>query len=339
MLSLQNIQNFSIIDLIKAGSYSSVYKAEGKNGDLFAIKILEAEAKKPKKSLSIFRSTKPFKEGKILHLLQKISGIPKLFFYGKNPDINSNMIVTELLGKDLGVLFFEMGRFPKEFICFLSVQLLNILEEIHRKNVIHRDLKPDNILMKGDSEVFLTDFGLSKIEKKKGSKKIKRPQFVGNLKFASINSHNGKKISKKDDLESFGYVITNFLLGFLPWEKINSSDLNEKIEKIGKRKEDFLENELEGLPRRISQYFTYVKGLKNGQTVDYGYLKSLFELFAKEDDIMENGKKFIEKLTTEKSTEKSDGKTNEKSNEKTNEKITQKKKLSIRKMADEGQFI
>ena len=294
MLSLQQIQNFSIIDLIKAGSYSSVYKAEDKNGHHFAIKILEAEAKKPKKTLSIFRSTKPFKEGKILAMLQKVAGVPKLFFYGKNPDISSNMIVTELLDKDLGVLYNERKAFPKEFICSLAEKLITILEEIHRKNVIHRDLKPDNILMKGE-EIFLTDFGLSKIEKKKASKKPKKPQFVGNLKYASIDSHFGNNISKKDDLESLGYVLMNFLLGHLPWEKINSNDLNEKIEKIGKRKQFFLENELESLPRRVAQYFSYVKTLKNHDAVDYTLLKNIWVLYAGENDKNEEKIRICEK--------------------------------------------
>ena len=278
MFSLQQVQDFSIIDLIKAGSYSSVYTSQDKKGHSYAIKILENEPEKPKKTLSIFRSSKPFKEGKILALLQKIQGIPKLYFYGKNPDINANMIVTELLGKDLGVLYAEKKEFSLDFICMLAMKLLHILEEIHKKNVIHRDLKPDNILLHRENpdEFYLTDFGLSKIDKKKKAKKYKKPQFVGNMKYASINSHFGCKITKKDDLESLGYVISNFILGYLPWEKINCDDLNEKIERIGKRKQHFLGNDLSYLPKRMAQYFEYLQNVKPLDPIDYGFLKGLF---------------------------------------------------------------
>ena len=305
MLSLSQIQHFSLIDLIKSGSYSTVYKAKDHKSVQYAIKLLPIALKKPKPKgfLSIFKRNKPLlKEGKILALLQGIRGIPRLFFYGENPDIKANMIVTELLGKDLGDLSHEKMGFTTEFISTIGCRLIEILEEVHGRGVIHRDLKPENILMSVESknDVILTDFGLSKLEKKKKNKmKAIRRQFVGNLKFASMNAHFGDKISQKDDLESLGYVLLNFWQGNLPWERIQSKDLNEKIQRIGLRKKEFSKNELTALPKGFKEYFSYLMELKKEEKIDYKLLKTLILSLncptKKEEEDRNGEKKYIKK--------------------------------------------
>lgn len=310
MLSLSQIQLFSIVDLIKAGSYSSVYKAEDDKGQLYAIKLMPIESKKPKPKtfFSIFKKNHAsIKEGKILSHLQGISGVPRLFFSGENPDINANMIVTELLGKDLGVLFTQKQMFSLEFISRIGCRLISILEEIHKRGVVHRDIKPDNILMGlgKNEEVFLADFGLSKLEKKKNVKKVSKPQFVGNLKYASVSTHFGEKITKKDDLESLGYVLMNFVRSNLPWDRFKDSDLNEKIERIGMRKQEFLRNELGTLPTALEEYFKYLMELKKDDKINYQRLKEyVLRLTLLKNDEIKNEINFMESKTQSETPEK-----------------------------------
>lgn len=287
MLSLRKIQAFSVVGVIKHGSYSSVYRVSDKTNQCYAVKILNPEYLKVKKTMSIFGTKKVIKEGKILAKLQKIPGIPKLYFQGYNPDVETCVIVTELLGKDLTVLLSEKKIFSLDFISFLGVQMLTILEEIHKRQIVHRDLKPDNILLSSDNSntIYLTDFGLSKIErKKKKVNKFKKPQFIGNMKFASLNSHLGLTITKKDDLESLGYIILNYIQGSLPWESENSPDIYNKIELIGIKKTEFLKEEKK-LPFNLKEYFTYLQKLKPNDFIDYKFLRNLFENICQKSEI------------------------------------------------------
>ena len=97
---------------------------------------------------------------------------------------------------------------------------LRCLQYIHSRNYIHRDLKPSNIVMGAGNQanlVYLIDFGLSK--------EYRNPRtwahilfdsgvgFTGTTTFASINSHMGMELGRRDDLESLAYILFYFLWG------------------------------------------------------------------------------------------------------------------------------
>lgn len=281
MLSLKQIQqDFSIIGPLKSGSFGSVYAAKDRNQRLFAIKVLEA-SKKPKKRAFLFflAQKKPLKEGRILAKLQKIPGIPQLYFYGENPEISSDMIVTELLGEDLHTRFLKKRKsFSLEFIAEIGEKIIETLDKIHKKNVIHCDIKPENILcgLFKETQLYLIDFGLSKQQHlfRKKSKKLSK-KFVGNLIFAAFDCHFFKNPQKKHDFEALAYVLLYFLKGSLPWEIIECEDLQEKIHKIGVRKQNFVRTELETVPVSLRKFFEYVTEIKDCEKIDAGYLKKL----------------------------------------------------------------
>ena len=115
----------------------------------------------------------------------------------------------------------QIHDFPKK-------KIIARIEDIHTMNYIHCDLKPQNMLMGlGDSAdiVRIIDFGLAiqyrdpvtqehkPILKKSGQKKGEI--FVGNSCYASLNCHFGFELSRRDDLESLGYILIDFLKGTL----------------------------------------------------------------------------------------------------------------------------
>lgn len=280
MLSLKEIQKeFNITELLKSGPFSSVYRAEDNNGRKVAIKLLEEIPEKKKKSFLNFGFKKPkFKEGKILSLLKDITGVPRTFFSGKNPDMNSFMIVSELFDMDLNTFYEKKKMLNMKYISTIGVRLIEILESLHKKNIIHRDIKPENILLYKDDpeDVYLTDFGLSKIvSPKKKEKKNKKPEFVGNLKYASVTAHRGERLTKKDDMESLGYMLILFIQGSLPWDDLSSSDVNERIILIKDSKNKFLKEKLKTIPKQMSEYFEYIKLLDPQETINYDFLKNL----------------------------------------------------------------
>ena len=269
MITLRQIQeDFSIKNLIRESSERSIYKARDKEGYNYAIKIIQCPPKQKIKK-NIFGQEKKLKEGKIFSILQKIQGIPKLYYFGKDPESNTYLIVTDLFDTDLDKYYLQ-NKLSIEYICLIGQKLLQILEAIHKKNIVHRDIKPENILLNEDQpqEIFLTDFGLSTILKKKTKKKCKN-YFIGNLKFASLNAHLCQLIEKKDDLESVGYLIVYFIYGSLPWENCQCETTKEKIQKIAELKMKFMNEDVCYLPKAIRKFFEYINNLKKDVAINY----------------------------------------------------------------------
>lgn len=101
------------------------------------------------------------------------------------------------------------------------------MELLHAKNYIHRDIKPENFLMgvgKNSHILHCIDFGLSKKYRDlKTHQHIPYKQnrsLTGTARYSSVNAHLGIQQSRRDDLQSIGYVLIYFLHGSLPWQGI-----------------------------------------------------------------------------------------------------------------------
>ena len=195
-------------------------------------------------------------EAYFLYSLKGI-GIPEILSYGRTKYYN--ILVEPLLGKSLYHLYLDNNRhFKIKDICLIGIQILDRLEWIHSKNVIHRDIKPDNFLI-GENDpnvLYLIDFGLSSKYRSSSTGKHVKFGFTGKLtgttKYSSANSIRGGEQSRKDDLESVAYMIIFFMKGDLPWENIKSYDENDKYYKIYMMKKYLTAQQLcEGLPIQI----------------------------------------------------------------------------------------
>ena len=158
------------------------------------------------------------REAKIIKRLSHLEGIPKIFWFGS--ENNYDVMVLTLLGKDLGSYIKIFKKFSLKTITLIAIQLISRLEKIHENSVLHRDLKPENILM-GKCEydeniVYIVDFGISKYFKDCKGRHIPlrdKKSFIGTTRYASISAHLGIETSRKDDLESLGYVLIYFFKG------------------------------------------------------------------------------------------------------------------------------
>lgn len=214
-------------------------------------------------------------------------GIPNVRWYGIEGDYN--VLVLDLLGPSLEDLFNYCGRrFQLKTVLMLADQLLSRLEYVHTKSFIHRDVKPDNFLIglgKRQSVIHVIDFGLAKKYRDPRSHQHipyrENKNLTGTARYASINTHIGIEQSRRDDLESLGYVLMYFIRGSLPWQGLKANTKKQKYERIMDRKMSTSTEQLcKGYPTEFRSYFEYCRSLRFEDRPDYAYLKRLFkELF------------------------------------------------------------
>lgn len=212
-------------------------------------------------------------------------GIPNVYYFGQEG--LHNILVIDLLGPSLEDLFDHCNRrFSIKTVVMVAKQMLSRVQTIHEKNLIYRDIKPDNFLIgrpgtKTANVIHVVDFGMAKQYRDPKTKQHipyrERKSLSGTARYMSINTHLGREQSRRDDLEALGHVFMYFLRGGLPWQGLKAATNKQKYEKIGEKKQTTPIKELcEGLPEQFSQYLTYVRNLGFEDTPDYDYLRELF---------------------------------------------------------------
>ena len=151
----------------------------------------------------------------------------------------------QLLGPSLENILHKLPtkKMSLKTVSMLGIEIIKILKLIHDKHYIHRDIKPDNFTMglnEDNNKLFIIDFGLSKQFRDPNTliqnPLIKRKKLTGTAKYASIHALEGYEQSRRDDLESVGYLIIYLLKGFLPWQGLLMKSKSEKYSKILQKK-------------------------------------------------------------------------------------------------------
>ena len=208
--------------------------------------------------------------------------IPIIKSYGYSG--NYNVLVMQLLDKSLEDLFNKYTKFTVKTTAMLGYQMVNILQYIHDKHIIHRDIKPDNFVMgakEHNDRLYLLDFGLAK--KYRSSRTliqypyVKKKKLTGTARYASIHALEAYEQSRRDDLESVGYVLMYFLRGDLPWQGLKIRSKEDRYKKIlDKKKETTSEELCRNYPNEFYKYVDYTKNLEYTENPDYDMLKQLF---------------------------------------------------------------
>ncbi|CAN8324467.1 unnamed protein product [Cochlearia groenlandica] len=229
-------------------------------------------------------------ESKIYMFLQGGTGVPHLKWFGVEGEYSC--MVIDLLGPSLEDLFNYCNRkFTLKSVLMLADQLICRVEYMHSRNFLHRDIKPDNFLMglgRRANQVYIIDYGLAKKYKDLQTQKHipyrENKNLTGTARYASVNTHLGIEQSRRDDLESLGYVLMYFLRGSLPWQGLKAGTKKQKYDKISEKKMlTSVESLCKSHPSEFTSYFHYCRSLRFEDKPDYSYLRRLFrDLFIRE---------------------------------------------------------
>ena len=223
-------------------------------------------------------------EYKVYRELQNAPGFAKVHYFGTQDSYN--LMVMDLLGPSLEDQFNKCGRrFSLKTVLMVADQMLERVELMHSRHLIHRDIKPANFVTDGGrgngNIVYCIDFGLSKryrhprtlqhIPQREGR------SLTGTPRYASINNHLGIEQSRRDDLESIGYVLVYFLKGGLPWQGLKAKSATKKYKLIMEKKQSITIPALcQGCPSQFAEYLAYCRSLKFEAKPNIAYLRGMF---------------------------------------------------------------
>lgn len=274
MTDLRVGSKYRIQKKIGGGSFGEIYHGEHVvTHEVVAIKLESIDTRPPQ---LLF-------ESKVYNILAGGVGVPSVKWYGIEGDYN--VMVMDLMGQSLEKLFNDCQHiFTLKTVLMIADQLITRIEYMHAKGFIHRDIKPENFVIGTENTsnvIYVIDFGLSK--KYRDPKTLEHIPFkdgkslTGTARYVSINTHNGKEQSRRDDLESIAYLLIYFLKGKLPWQGLGEKTRQKKYQMIGEMKTKIdMDVLFEDCPDEFRQFLVEVKALDFTEEPKYAHYRELF---------------------------------------------------------------
>ena len=201
---------YEIIEKIGAGGMSIVYKAKCRKLQRYvAIKVLRKEFADDEEFVASF-SAEALSAASLSH--PNIVGI-----YDVGNDLGYHYIVMEYVeGKTLKELIEQGAPYNTSKVLEFGISLLSAIRHAHMKKIIHRDIKPQNILITSDNILKVTDFGIARAVD--SSTIISSGKAIGSVHYFSPEQARGKYVGETSDLYSCGIVLFELATGKLPFE-------------------------------------------------------------------------------------------------------------------------
>ncbi|MBO5459831.1 MAG: Stk1 family PASTA domain-containing Ser/Thr kinase [Lachnospira sp.] len=200
---------YEIIEQIGNGGMSDVYKAKCHKLNRFvAIKVLKPEYSQDKSFVSKFRAEAQSAAG-LTH-----PNVVNVYDVGDEDGVH--YIVMELIeGITLKKYIEKRGRLPYKEAVSIAIQVANGMEAAHKHHIVHRDIKPQNIIISKEGKVKVTDFGIAKAA---SSSTINSSSAMGSVHYISPEQARGGYSDERSDIYSFGITLYEMLTGKVPFD-------------------------------------------------------------------------------------------------------------------------
>lgn len=201
---------YQIIEELGKGGMGRVYKVLDKETkEKIALKLIKPEIASDRKIIERFRNELTTAR-KIVH-----KNVCRMYDLGKEK--GSYYITMEYIsGQDLKGLIRQTGQLTVGKSVSIAKQICEGLSEAHRTGVVHRDLKPTNIMIDTEGNVRIMDFGISRILKEKGI--TGAGVMIGTLEYMSPEQVEGKDIDQRSDIYSLGIIFYEMITGVVPFD-------------------------------------------------------------------------------------------------------------------------
>ena len=204
---------YRLLEQIGSGGMAIVYKAEDRRtGHFVAVKLLRPELAQNAEYVSRFQREAQA-ASKMTH-----HNIVNLLDVGMDGD--SRYLVMEYVpGQTLKQVIQEKGRLPAQTAAAVTIRILSALQHAHENGIVHRDIKPQNILVNEDGLIKVADFGIARIADTRTLSQS--DTVVGSVHYFSPEQASGGEADVRSDIYSVGVVLYEMLTGRVPFDADN----------------------------------------------------------------------------------------------------------------------
>ena len=268
MISSVICNKYTVKSVLGYGKFGVVYDGVTKDDERVAIKV--------EKSDSTHKVLKH--EVTVLNYLfySGTKNIPKIYWFGQH--LGHTCLVMSHFSCSLHDYVLRKGTLEPNKLSSMMIKCIDVIESIHRHHILHRDIKPQNFMIK-DGDLYMIDFGLSNVFMDDDGEHIvkKDPNnVIGSPRYISYYNHCGEPMSRRDDLISLGYMYMFMQKGKLPWDYTGAETNINDPANIFRRNEKTWEKLNESLDGPIKMYLKYCYELKYNDQPNYHILMELF---------------------------------------------------------------
>ena len=201
---------YQIIEELGRGGMGSVYKALDKElGEKVALKLLKPEIAADERMIERFRNE--------LKYARKITHKNVCRMYDLNKEERTPYITMEYVsGEDLKSSLRRMGPLSVAKTLYIAKQVCQGLAEAHKLGVVHRDLKPQNIMIDKQGYAHIMDFGIARMTKAKGV--TTSGMMIGTPDYMSPEQVEGKEVDTRADIYAMGVILYEMMTGTTPFQ-------------------------------------------------------------------------------------------------------------------------
>lgn len=201
---------YEILTVLGTGGMGSVYKAQDRELDrLVALKVIRPELARNAAIVDRFKQE--------IRLSHKVTHRNVVRMYDLSEDSGTRFVTMELVaGRDLRSILEERGMLPPDEAVGVFQQICFALEAAHSVGILHRDLKPQNVMGEDTGRVVVMDFGLARTIE--GDGMTQSGALVGTMEYMSPEQALGKELDQRSDIFALGLIGYEMLTGKMPFK-------------------------------------------------------------------------------------------------------------------------